>query len=119
MAKKVLVELVDDIDGKQADETLRFGIDGTEYEIDLSEKHATKLRSALASFITHGRRVGRLPSTRSSARHPVPGQRGPARVDKEQNKAIRAWAKRKGKPISDRGRIPQEIVDEYNADAGR
>jgi hypothetical protein len=45
--------------------------------------------------------------------------RGSAAADREQNKAIRAWAKRKGKPISDRGRIPQEIVDEYNADAGR
>jgi hypothetical protein len=45
--------------------------------------------------------------------------RGSAAADREQNKAIRSWAKRKGKNISGRGRIPQGIVDEYHAAAGR
>jgi hypothetical protein len=71
----------------------------------------------MAGYVTNGRRVGRggvVVGGRASTR-----ARGSAAADREQNKAIRAWAKRKGKSISDRGRIPQEIVDEYHADAGR
>ena len=96
---------------------MKYALDGVQYEIDLSDKNATKLRNAFAEFISHSRRVGRggvVVGGRAAAR-----ARGSAAADREQNKAIRSWAKRKGKAISDRGRIPQEIVDEYNADAGR
>jgi len=117
VARREIVVLEDDLDGGKADETVKYALDGVQYEIDLSEKNATKLRNAFAEFISHSRRVGRggvVVGGRAAAR-----ARGSAAADREQNKAIRSWAKRKGKPISDRGRIPQEIVDEYNADAGR
>ena len=117
MARREIVVLEDDLDGGKADETVKYALDGVQYEIDLSEKNATKLRNAFADYIAHSRRVGRggvVVGGRAAAR-----ARGTAAADREQNKAIRAWAKRKGKAISDRGRIPQEIVDEYNADAGR
>jgi hypothetical protein len=117
VARREIVVLEDDLDGGKADETVKFALDGVQYEIDLSEKNATKLRNAFADYLSHSRRVGRggvVVGGRAAAR-----ARGSAAADREQNKAIRAWAKRKGKSISDRGRIPQEIVDEYNADAGR
>jgi hypothetical protein len=114
MARKVQVHLLDDIDGSQADETLRFGLDGTSYEIDLSAKHAEKLRGSLAKFVLSSRRVGR------SSVAAAPRRAGtPARVDRAQNQAIREWAKSRGIEISDRGRIPAHIVEQFHAGAGR
>src|SRR5215471_10571646 len=115
VARREIVVLEDDLDGGKADETVRFGLDGIVYEIDLSKDNAAKLRDTFAPFITGARKAGRggvVVGGRSAAR-------GSAAADREQNKAIRAWAKRKGKNISGRGRIPQGIVDEYHAAAGR
>jgi len=117
VARREIVVLEDDLDGGKADETVKFALDGIQYEIDLSEKNAQKLRTVFADYVGHGRKVGRggvVVGGRAASR-----TRGGATADREQNRAIRAWAKRKGKSISDRGRIPQDIVDEYNADAGR
>ena len=117
MARREIVVLEDDLDGGKADETVKFALDGVQYEIDLSEKNAAKLRTAFADFVSASRKVGRggvVVGGRAAAR-----ARGSAAADREQNKAIRAWAKRKGKTISGRGRIPQGIVDEYHAAAGR
>jgi hypothetical protein len=116
MARKVQVHLLDDIDGTQADETLRFALDGMNYEIDLSSKHADKLRSVLDKYVKSARRVGRS--------HPVPTARirtggAPTRSDRAQNQAIRDWARRKGIELSNRGRIPRNIVEQYEAEAGR
>jgi Lsr2 len=117
VARREVVVLEDDLEGGNADETVKFALDGVSYEIDLSAKNAARLRESFADFIANGRRVGRggvVVGGRAAAR-----ARGSAAADREQNRAIRAWAKRKGRNISDRGRIPQEIVDEYNVDAGR
>jgi hypothetical protein len=117
VARREVVVLEDDLEGGSADETVKFALDGVQYEIDLTAKNAARLRESFSDFIAHGRRVGRggvVVGGRAAAR-----ARGSAAADREQNKAIRAWAKRKGRNISDRGRIPQEIVDEFNADAGR
>jgi hypothetical protein len=114
MARKVQVHLLDDIDGGKADETLRFGLDGMSYEIDLSAKHAEKLRASLAKFVLSSRRVGR-----SRVISPARRAGTPARVDRAQNQAIREWAKSRGKEVSDRGRIPAHIVEQYHAEAGR
>jgi hypothetical protein len=117
VARREVVVLEDDLEGGTADETVKFALDGVQYEIDLTAKNAARLRESFSDFIAHGRRVGRggvVVGGRAAAR-----ARGSAAADREQNKAIRSWAKRKGRNISDRGRIPQEIVDEYNADAGR
>ncbi len=59
MAQKIQTLLVDDIDGSEAESTVRFGLDGTSYEIDLSAAHATELRGALARFVTAGRKAPR------------------------------------------------------------
>lgn len=102
MAQKVLVELIDDLKGGPAEETVRFGLDGREYEIDLNGKHAKDLRKTVEGYARCGRKVraaGELP-LRSAAR-------------RRYTLVIRAWAKEQGHTFSDRGRIPVWIVDEY------
>ncbi|MBF6543394.1 histone-like nucleoid-structuring protein Lsr2 [Nocardia brasiliensis] len=106
MARKVTVELVDDFDGEStAEDTVRFGIDGVDYEIDLSAKNADKLRAALAPWIDAARRVGRAPR----------GKEGKGRSvrDREQTAAIREWARQNGVQVSSRGRIAADVVAAY------
>ncbi|WP_431728105.1 histone-like nucleoid-structuring protein Lsr2 [Verrucosispora sp. TAA-831] len=116
MARQIIHRLIDDLDGGEADETVKFSLDGVQYEIDLSSGNADKLRAAFGPYLAHGTKVSRggVVVGGRAAR----GQ-GSASTDREQNRAIREWAKKAGKDISDRGRIPQEIVDEYHAKAGR
>ncbi|GAB2661779.1 Lsr2 family protein [Gordonia jinhuaensis] len=107
MAKKVTVTLVDDVDGnKAADETVEFAIDGVTYEIDLSNKNASKLRSDFDGWVEHARRVGGRKRTKGLTTRQVAGR--------EDTAAIREWARENGHPVSARGRISSEIVELYN-----
>ncbi|GAA1823557.1 Lsr2 family protein [Planosporangium flavigriseum] len=115
MAKKTIHMLIDDLDGGEAAETVKFAIDGVQYEIDLSADNAAKMRDALAPFVAAGTKVGRSGGV---VRVAAPRGRGSAPVDRDQNRAIREWAQAKGIAVSDRGRIKQEIVDRYHAEAG-
>ena len=116
MAQKVTVTLVDDLDGTEAEETVEFGLDGAAYQIDLSEDNAERLRDALAEYVDHARRSG---GRKRAAARPVAAGRParPASADREQNQAIRAWARKQGMKVSDRGRIPSEVIDAYNSKA--
>jgi Lsr2 len=116
MAKRTIHMLVDDIDGGDADETVTFAVDGSQYEIDLSKKNAARMRELLAPYVAAGTKVGRGGVTVARAGAP---RRGSAAADRDQNRAIREWAQAKGIPVSDRGRIKQEIVDRFQAEAGR
>ena len=111
MAQKIQVTLVDDLDGGKAEETLSFGLDGTAYEMDLSGKNAKKLRDALAPYLGAARKAGRATPAKTRAR----SGGAPTVADREQNQAIREWAKKQGLNVSDRGRIPPEIVEKYNS----
>jgi hypothetical protein len=117
MAKRTIHMLVDDIDGGDADETVTFAVDGTQYEIDLSKKNAAKMRDLLAPYVAAGTKVGRAAA--GATRTAAPRARGSAAADRDQNRAIREWAQAKGIPVSDRGRIKQEVVERYQAEAGR
>jgi hypothetical protein len=119
MARKVEVHLLDDIDGKPADETVKFGLDGTLYEIDVNAKHAEQLRKSLAAYVLKARRTGRGGVTATRGRAARTAATTPARTNREQTKAIRDWAKSKGLEVSERGRIPASVVEKYNAEAGR
>ncbi|OQO94113.1 histone-like nucleoid-structuring protein Lsr2 [Saccharomonospora piscinae] len=113
MAQQILVSLVDDLDGSEADETVQFGLDGVTYEIDLSADNAEELRDALAHYVEHARRSGGR--KRTSGRRRSNGQ-APSRsssAEREQNQAVRTWARKNGYEISDRGRIPSEVTDAY------
>ena len=105
MAQKVTVVLQDDLDGSRAHETVRFGIGGAEYEIDLSRKNAAAFRQRLAPFIESARRAG--PAQRR--------RRGRTAVSRERSGEIRAWARKMGYAVSERGRIPARVVEQYTA----
>jgi hypothetical protein len=105
MAQKITVALEDDLDGGPADETVRFGLSGAEYEIDLSKKNAAAFRKQLAPFIEHARKAGRGQGRR-------PGRTASSR---ERSGGIRAWAKDQGIAVSARGRIPASVVEQYEA----
>lgn len=115
MAQKVTVSLVDDLDGSEAEETVEFGLDGAFYEIDLSEENAERLREALAEYVEHARRSGGR--KRPAGRGPAGRAPRTASADREQNQAMREWARKQGMNISDRGRIPKEVAEAYNAQA--
>jgi Lsr2 len=105
MAQRVTVELEDDLDGGPADQTLRFGLGGMDYEIDLSKKNASKFRRQIAPYIEHARKAGR-------GQRRQPGRTASSR---ERSGDIRAWAKDQGIPVSERGRIPASVVQQYQA----
>ena len=114
MAQKVTVSLIDDLDGDKADETVEFGLDGKNYEIDLSTGNADKLRDALADYVASARRPGgRRRSGGGAAAAVAAANRRPA-VDREQNQAIRDWARKRGMKVSDRGRIPADVLESYH-----
>jgi hypothetical protein len=107
MAQQVITQLIDDLDGGEATQTVSFGLDGVEYVIDLSEDNAERLRKDFDEFIQAARRVGRAKtSTRS-------GGRKLASRSKEQLAEIRRWAQAEGYPVAVRGRIKQEIVEAW------
>ncbi|GGM48140.1 Lsr2 family protein [Longimycelium tulufanense] len=110
MAQKVTVQLIDDMDGGTAAETITFALDGVTYEIDLSEANAGKLRDAFATFVGAARRAGTA-SSGIGRRRPAPTTTAPARREKLQ--AIREWARANGHTVSDRGRISAEIMNAY------
>ncbi|MBP2371384.1 histone-like nucleoid-structuring protein Lsr2 [Pseudonocardia parietis] len=113
MAQVMSVRLVDDLDGSSADETIEFAIDGKEYEIDLTSAHASKLRDVLADFVSAGRRNSN--QVRRGRRLTEPGAPRPVTTaDREQNQAIRAWARKQGIAVSDRGRIPQSVLNAFH-----
>ena len=108
MAQKVYLRLVDDLDGSVAEGTVRFALDGAEYEIDLNAKHAETLRKALALYVEAARKASGSDERRRM-------RTGAAR---ERTAQIREWAKVRGYEINERGRIPARIIQEYEAEVG-
>ena len=107
MARTTTIQLIDDIDGSKAAETVHFAVDGRSYEIDLSAEHAEGLRHSLGAFIAAARRAAAGPaSTRTGGRRP-----GPPRTP--QASAVRAWANQNGIPVPGRGRIPEAVLVQY------
>ena len=111
MAQKVNVLLVDDIDGSGADETIQFGLDGTHYEIDLNSDHARELRGQLDTYVKSARKV-----TGPAGR---PGRVRRITDNDARNKEIRNWARERQLRVNDRGRIPADIVAQFEAATGK
>lgn len=119
MARRIIHQLVDDIDGAVLDEgageTVSFTLDGRAYEIDLSEKNAQALRDALQPWIDAGRRVtaGGSPSGGRERRGSRANQ---SRAGAKRNlSAVRSWARKNGHEVSDRGRVPASVLEAYDA----
>ncbi len=113
MAQKTTRKLVDDLDSSPAVQTVRFGYDGHTYEIELSEEHAAELDEFLAPYLEHARRVG--DGTRTGRGRRPPRQ---PRQTREDTRAIRVWAWDHGYQVSERGRIPTDVVAAYQAAHG-
>lgn len=107
MAQQTIIQLLDDLDGSEASETIVFGLDGRTYEIDLNDKNAAKLRKALEPYADKGRK---LSQTRGGGRRGGTTQAAASNGDTAQ---IRAWAKENGYDVNDRGRVPAEIKAAY------
>lgn len=113
MAQKVLVQLVDDLDGTSSHDvtTVLFGLDGVTYEIDLTEANAERLRDSLADYVDSARRVGgrvkrgTRPGAGKAANASEAGQ-------------IREWAQENGFELAGRGRIPSHVVEAYQQAQG-
>ncbi|THV33580.1 histone-like nucleoid-structuring protein Lsr2 [Glycomyces buryatensis] len=114
MAKRTEVILIDDIDGSPAETTVKFGVDGQLYEIDLSGANNDELRRGLAKFILNGTRLGKVQAAKN--RGPVPtGIRQPAGINRGRNIAIRNWCKQQGIEVNSLGRIPQAVIAKFDA----
>lgn len=118
MAQKVSVEILDDLDGSEATQTVPFALDGMSYEIDLSDENAHALRAAFDRFVAAGRRIGgrRVKvAVGQSTGGGAPSRTAGSAADREYNQQVRAWAAENGYTISDRGRIPGEITEAFEA----
>lgn len=111
MAQKIQTLFIDDIDGSEAGGTVRFALDGIEYEIDLSASHSNELRDALKQFIAHARKVGG-----SSRRAASRGARRHSGID---TAAVRAWARENGLDIKERGRVPASVAAKWREATGQ
>jgi hypothetical protein len=108
--QKTVVVMEDDLDGSEATQTIAFSVDGTDLQIDLSDKNADEFRKALEPYITAAQLVGgRARQSRRGRTRKVDGP-----VD---TKAVRAWAASNGIDVSSRGRIPAGVLQQYR-DAG-
>ena len=107
--QKVETVRTDDLDGSAADSTIRFGLDGAEYEIDLNEEHADTFRESVQQFIASARKVS---GTRRAAGRP---RRSATGVDSTR---VREWARSQGLPVKERGRVPSDLIARYRAATG-
>lgn len=104
MAQRVVTILADDVDGGPGDETIVFGLDGDVYEIDLSTTHAKQLRGELSRWVQVARTAGTAPRA------------APRQVEVAADpRAVRAWATARGIAFPSKGRIPQDVVDQFHA----
>src|ERR1700724_546047 len=109
MAQRIQTLLIADLDGGEAAGTIRFGLDGTDYEIDLSAAHSDGLRKVLGQYLAHARRAG------GTAKSPARIRRGGAAVDTAR---VREWAKGQGIEVKECGRVPAGVVEQYKTAAG-
>lgn len=107
MAKQTHEVFIDDIDGTEGAQTVQFGFDGQDYEIEISQAHLDQLTEALAPFIEHGRKVRRAGSRRATQPKDTPSARAGAT-------AVREWAAAEGLEVNPRGRIPGEVLAAYD-----
>ena len=112
MARRIVHQLVDDLDGTVLEvgqgESVHFSLDGTAYEIDLTDENAAALREALAPYLSAARSTSTSRGSSSSA-----GRR--RRTGQQDYSAIRAWAKSNGYQVSERGRVPASVLEAYEA----
>jgi hypothetical protein len=112
VAQKIQTLFIDDLDGSDAEGTVRFGLDGAEYEIDLNAGHAKELRDALTPYMGAARQAA------GTAKRPARGGRKGS-ANGLNTTEVREWAKAQGIDVKDRGRVPAELVVKFKAATGQ
>ena len=119
MARTTVIQLIDDIDGSEADRTVEFGYNGKRYSLDLNEKNAAELEEVVAPYIAAAEKAGVAGSGRASGSSRSAGPSARARPAKSDNdvdpKAVRAWAQANGVSVSPRGRVKAHVLEQYRA----
>ncbi|MDL5154839.1 histone-like nucleoid-structuring protein Lsr2 [Actinomycetospora termitidis] len=125
MAQKTVVTLVDDLTGEESEDitTVEFALDGVTYEIDLDDKNSAELRDSLAQYVAAARRTGGRRAAGGGGRRRASGGAGtgtpratsPGGYDRETSKQIRDWARSEGFEVSDRGRVPNNVVEAWES----
>ena len=108
MAQKVKIILEDDFTGGPAEQTVRFGLDGQNYEMDLSTENVTALRKVIKPYVRKARKVHATSRTGTSDA-PKSAKRN------TDTPRIRQWAQEKGYEVAERGQIHQRVRDAYYA----
>lgn len=113
MARRMIEVVVDDLSGETLEEgkaeTIRFSIGATAYQMDLGEASAKQFHDAMAPYVAAAVKVGKAPASGAAAVTP------PGRRRKDELLAIRRWAAENGHELSNRGRIPDAVVQAYRA----
>jgi hypothetical protein len=122
VAQKTIVTLIDDLTGEEAEDitTVEFALEGVSYEIDLANDNAAKLRDNLSRYVaaarkTSARRPGTRGNDRSAARGSGNGSAARSGYNRDTLRAIREWAKQNGHSVSDRGRLPLNVLNAWEA----
>lgn len=110
MSREVSVNLVDDLSGGPADETVEYSINGTKYEIDLNASNIKKFNNALSRYVTASRKV-----SGGKPRKTAPKARRSARRVASDPSMVRAWAAAEGYEVAARGKISQAVMEAYEA----
>ncbi len=119
MARQLIEQITDDMDGTKADTTVAFSWDGTAYEIDLSRKNAAAFEKILKPYLAKARKVragGGARRTARSGRSTRPGGPSSARRPSRDLAAVRVWARDNGHEVSERGRISTAVLQAYDAE---
>jgi hypothetical protein len=122
VAQKTIVTLIDDLTGEEAEDitTVEFALEGVTYEIDLADENAAKLRDNLSRYVaaarkTSARRPGNRGADRSNGRGNGNGSATRSGYNRDTLRAIREWAKQNGHSVSDRGRLPLNVLNAWEA----
>lgn len=114
MAKEIVVNLIDDLDGRTIEDgdggTVEFALQGRRYELDLRASNLAKLEKAVAPFIQVARAAKATGTTSQTPRR---------RKSTTELAEIREWARAQGITVSDYGRIPVEVRTAYAASRGK
>ncbi len=119
MARTTIVQLTDDIDGSEADQTVELSYRGKSYSLDLNDKNASELDDVLAPYIAAAQKAGGVQSRAGSPSSRSGGTRQRSSSDSTTTgpdpKDVRRWAEANGVQVSARGRIPASIIEQYQA----
>lgn len=114
MVTRIHTKLLSDLDGEEATHTTRFGLDGKEYSIDLTDEQDDELREFMAKYVTSAQKIttGR-PGPSAYRQQAIPAYQS-QQARRDELTEMRAWARSKNIDVAERGRVPQSIIDMYN-----